>query len=328
MVPVRVTKRCEQCNSGFSVEAAKARKGLGRFCSVDCRAAAGNIQITCPQCKSAFRVHRSKKRTYCSQDCSKAAADTKVSLTCQAPRCGRSFRVSPAFSDQKFCSLACRGAAKTAKGKVDRACEYCKAPFLANKSEAERGKAQFCSTDCRYASAVTRVERSCSTCGDSFTVQGSRADEVAVGRFCSVACFHRHLRTDEARARAAVRFAEQLSRKRITGCEAVLHSLMDLAVGAEAWKCEHPVFHWVVDAAVPELRVAIQADGDYWHGLSAARSGKTAPPHVIRNIQRDRAQDDYLTKAGWTILRLWESELLGDPERCLRKIRRALGAIQ
>jgi DNA mismatch endonuclease (patch repair protein) len=82
----------------------------------------------------------------------------------------------------------------------------------------------------------------------------------------------------------------------------------------------------VVDVAIPEVRVVIQADGDYWHGLSAARSGRTPSALVLRNIQRDRAQDKYLSAAGWTILRLWESELLRDPEGCLRRIHKILNA--
>ncbi|MER7128360.1 DUF559 domain-containing protein [Streptosporangium saharense] len=70
----------------------------------------------------------------------------------------------------------------------------------------------------------------------------------------------------------------------------------------------------------PELRIVFQADGDYWHGKKATDRGETPDPAVAKAMQRDRSQDAYLDKAGWRILRLWESELIRHPGECLERI--------
>ena len=104
----------------------------------------------------------------------------------------------------------------------------------------------------------------------------------------------------------------------------MLYALMDRAVGPGNWERQCPLFHWVVDAAIPEQKVVIQADGDFWHGKKAADRGEAPPDFVDEAVKRDRSQNAYLAKAGWRILRLWESELLGDPEGCLRLIKQFL----
>ncbi|MFJ2868255.1 hypothetical protein [Kitasatospora sp. NPDC087314] len=118
-----------------------------------------------------------------------------------------------------------------------------------------------------------------------------------------------------------------MEQKEPTRCERVLYELMDRAVGPETWESQYRLFHWTVDAAVPSRQLVVQADGDYWHGLTAAKAGEAgeAPhPTVALTISKDRAQDKYLEKAGWRILRLWESELIKYPDWCLRRITAAV----
>ena len=71
-------------------------------------------------------------------------------------------------------------------------------------------------------------------------------------------------------------------------------------------------------------RVAIFCDGDFWHGrywqqLSRKLSTGANPSYWLHKIesnrQRDRRTDESLRKAGWTVLRFWETDILGDPER-------------
>jgi very-short-patch-repair endonuclease len=50
------------------------------------------------------------------------------------------------------------------------------------------------------------------------------------------------------------------------------------------------------DIVIPEKRVVVQCDGDYWHNLPEVK-------------QRDRQQDQTLVENGWTVLRFWEHEI-------------------
>ena len=88
------------------------------------------------------------------------------------------------------------------------------------------------------------------------------------------------------------------------------------------------------DIAFKRDRVACFIDGELWHGdqwrrrnlpnLEAQFRGGKDPGYwaekIHRNIERDiRATADLLAR-GWTVLRLWESDVLDDPDACARRI--------
>jgi len=56
---------------------------------------------------------------------------------------------------------------------------------------------------------------------------------------------------------------------------------------------------FLVDAYIPGQRLVIEADGDYWHALPRVQA-------------RDRAKNAYLTKCGYRMLRLSETEIRND----------------
>lgn len=53
---------------------------------------------------------------------------------------------------------------------------------------------------------------------------------------------------------------------------------------------------FLVDAYIPSLNLVIEADGDYWHSLD-------------RVVKKDRAENSYLIKCGYKLLRLSEHEI-------------------
>jgi len=53
---------------------------------------------------------------------------------------------------------------------------------------------------------------------------------------------------------------------------------------------------FIVDAYIPSLNLIIEADGDYWHSLD-------------RVVKKDKAENAYLTKCGYNLLRLSEHEI-------------------
>jgi len=87
------------------------------------------------------------------------------------------------------------------------------------------------------------------------------------------------------------------------------------------------------DIIFRRARVAVFCDGDFWHGrnwtaLRAKLIRGANPDYWLRkigaNIARDRRTSRALRTQGWTVVRLWESEILSDPDRCVRSISRAI----
>jgi DNA mismatch endonuclease (patch repair protein) len=72
--------------------------------------------------------------------------------------------------------------------------------------------------------------------------------------------------------------------------------------------------------------VAVFVDGCFWHqcpehGSSPKTNTAYWEPKLARNVARDRLDDAALTKAGWSVVRIWEHV---DPEEALARVERAL----
>lgn len=86
------------------------------------------------------------------------------------------------------------------------------------------------------------------------------------------------------------------------------------------------------DVAVPSRKIAVFVDGDFWHG----RDAKKRMPKlnawwrekILRNMRRDRASRAKLRRDGWSVLRVWEKELMrkATRERWLGRIHAHLSA--
>ena len=77
-------------------------------------------------------------------------------------------------------------------------------------------------------------------------------------------------------------------------------------------------------------KVVVFVDGCFWHGHSCPR-GQLPRTNVdawrqkiARNRRRDRRNARALRSRGWKVLRVWECQLRRDPERVLRRVRRAV----
>lgn len=83
------------------------------------------------------------------------------------------------------------------------------------------------------------------------------------------------------------------------------------------------------DIVFTRARVVVFLDSCFWHGCP--KHLRTPSSHVeywTRKIERNRARDAKTNAAyietGWKVVRLWEHELKGDFERCLRTIERTI----
>lgn len=78
-----------------------------------------------------------------------------------------------------------------------------------------------------------------------------------------------------------------------------------------------------------EGRVAVFLDGCFWHGCP--RCGHLPKTNrrfwkakIERNKIRDREHDCLLRRAGITVIRFWEHDVLRDVQKCLVKLQRSL----
>jgi DNA mismatch endonuclease (patch repair protein) len=74
-----------------------------------------------------------------------------------------------------------------------------------------------------------------------------------------------------------------------------------------------------IDIAFTRLRLAVFVDGCFWHGCPIHGRAVSHGPNAgrwewkfARNRQRDARVSVELQALGWTVVRLWECEILGD----------------
>ena len=83
------------------------------------------------------------------------------------------------------------------------------------------------------------------------------------------------------------------------------------------------------DVIFPKSRVAVFADGDFWHGKDFGKWKSGIPlfwrKKISGNIQRDRLQAKALRKAGYRVLRFYGSKIKHNPRSVREKIRQKIG---
>ena len=75
------------------------------------------------------------------------------------------------------------------------------------------------------------------------------------------------------------------------------------------------------DFAIPDLKIAIFADSDFWHGYKWETKKKEIQTNkefwfkkIERNIERDGEVTLELERQGWRVIRLWGHEIYKNPE--------------
>src|SRR5689334_9117856 len=99
------------------------------------------------------------------------------------------------------------------------------------------------------------------------------------------------------------------------------------AAGITGWR-RHQSLLGRPDFVFPRARVAIFVDGCFWHGCPrhGRKPGSNRDywlPKLRRNKKRDAAVARRLVAKGWSVIRLWEHELV-KPGAVVRRITRAL----
>lgn len=74
---------------------------------------------------------------------------------------------------------------------------------------------------------------------------------------------------------------------------------------------QYAISHYTVDFAIPELKLIIECDGTYWHGLH-------------RQQVRDKHKDAWLSRRGWAIVRLPETLIRASVSECIDLVTAAM----
>ena len=81
--------------------------------------------------------------------------------------------------------------------------------------------------------------------------------------------------------------------------------------------------------------LVVFCDGDFWHGrrwrllarkLKFGANASYWPAKIHTNILRDRHHNRELTRLGWCVIRLWETDILADADACAARVEAALRA--
>jgi DNA mismatch endonuclease (patch repair protein) len=95
------------------------------------------------------------------------------------------------------------------------------------------------------------------------------------------------------------------------------------------------------DLVIRSRRLAVFVDGDLWHGNpdEVRRRGRASLAELFptrtdwwvakieRTAERDREVTAALREQGWTVLRLWEHDVLRDPDGCARTVLEAIDRV-
>lgn len=119
-----------------------------------------------------------------------------------------------------------------------------------------------------------------------------------------------------------------MSKVRVTGTDIEKHLLQCVKplCTKERYRRNLQTLTGKPDIVFPRSKVAVFADGDFWHGKDFSKWRRRVPPFwqkkIASNIKRDAAQIKALKKLGYKVLRFWGSEIKKNPQKCVARIRR------
>lgn len=232
----------------------------------------------------------------------------KMIVTKKCQECGRSYKISSQFAySSKFCSTDCRNARnrreqvhkKSVKATVT--CQNCDKPFQVRRGMAKVQK--YCSRSCAmsdiHGSQHTgqnnhkwkpKVKVICLYCGKEFETYPSRQGRK---HYC---CKAHHLLGN---------ISNLMGNHRTDIEVAMAGALKQAGIVFQEQAVMFDKFQ--VDFLLPN-RVIVQCDGVYWHDRPEAR-------------RRDKGQDAYFKKCGYTVLRFTDKQIKNDIHGCISRIK-------
>lgn len=180
----------------------------------------------------------------------------------------------------------------------DKQCAICGTTF--SVPERRESTALYCSRACmneakrrvtgKQHKLYSSVERRCENCGKLVMVQPAKLHEF---RFCSRRCLGSY--TAHALAN-------------LSGPTSIETALMDeLSKRNLYFEWQHQIAVWYIDVVLPQYRIAIEADGDYWHSMEKQK-------------QKDANKDHWLESHKWKVFRFTETDIKRNASSCIDTI--------
>lgn len=189
---------------------------------------------------------------------------------------------------------------------------------------------KFCSKKCylAFTSRIHKVKRVivCAYCKkDSHKEQALSQLKRYKNLFCSKECANKFQAEDES-SLIRVRKSRQLQNKRKgpNGLELLGRELLEsLGLKLDVDFEEQVLLNkrFIVDVYLKENKIVIEWDGDYWHGHKRYILLDTTQQKVKK---KDKAENAYLKKCGFTVIRFWESDIKTNPTAVKNKLKKVL----
>jgi DNA mismatch endonuclease, patch repair protein len=118
-------------------------------------------------------------------------------------------------------------------------------------------------------------------------------------------------------------------RKADTRPELTLRSALWRA-GVRGWRCNVRLVAGTPDLVFSRWNVAVFCDGVWWHGhpeyLPRGRRGAYWDAKIASNVARDKRVNRMLRRNGWTVVRVWDVDVLANPSGAVKRVVAALRA--
>lgn len=323
-MPCKPTQKiCERCNVPFWDKSGKNRQ---RFCSIQCGAWGRSKPAevpkhrkptetrNCIQCQTAFEFRavattREGSGKYCSRKC-KGIASRCDPANCKV--CGKEFIRT--LTSKQTCSERCwHEARKTGKSV---SCDHCGKMIYKAKVHLSCGNHFCCMAHANAYQGRNKVEHTCKICGKEFRRSASHGKQNKI-QYCSIPCRN----ADPIQRERLIQMNKIQQEGKPSSIEVIGYKLLD-ALGVE-YLPQHLIGgKFCVDAFVPSLSIVIQFDGDYWHFNPARFTEPDA--RQKKRMHLDKSQDKYMQACGYSVIRLWETDLHKNIEQVKERLRTAL----
>jgi len=112
-----------------------------------------------------------------------------------------------------------------------------------------------------------------------------------------------------------------------TKCEILLRKTL-YNKGIRGYRKNKRIFGFEVDLIFPRKKIAVFCDSDFWHGKKQKMPEENKEywhQKLLKNKNRDKLANRTLRENGWTVIRLWEKDILKNPYKESDKIIKAIG---
>ena len=82
---------------------------------------------------------------------------------------------------------------------------------------------------------------------------------------------------------------------------------------------QYPFEFYTIDIAIPNIKLAIEVDGDFWH-VNSNKGYEIKYNAQKRNIKNDKAKNSFILNKKWNLVRFWESDITENKEECFCKL--------